>query len=154
MATIGEHATPHPLAVLTTTRFDEAARLMAEFGIGDVIVTDPSSGGVVGMLTDRDITVRLVARDLSPAGTEVGGISTNEPSTVAATEEVTAAVAVMRRDSIRRLPVVDDDGKPVGIVSIEDLAACDDVADDVLRDMLRALASAYRHNRISPPRRH
>ena len=152
MATIGELATPHPVAVLTTTRVDEAARFMAEFGIGDVIVTDPSSGGVVGMLTDRDITVRLVARDLSPTGTEVGDICTNEPTTIAASEEVAVAVAVMRRNSIRRLPVVDDVGKPVGIVSIEDLAASDDVADDVVRDMLRGLASAYRQNRISPPR--
>lgn len=150
MVTIGELATPHPVAVLTSTRVDEAARFMAEFGIGDVIVTDPSSGAVVGMLTDRDITVRLVARDLSPAGTEVGAICTNEPSTIAGTEEVAVAVAVMRRNSIRRLPVVDDAGKPVGIVSIEDLAACDDVADDVIRDMFRGLASEYRHNRISP----
>lgn len=146
---IGELATRHPITVLTTTRVEHAARLMAELGIGDVIVTDPDTGTVVGMLTDRDITVRLVANHLDALATEVKDICTSNITTITANEEVTKAEELMRRDAIRRLPVVDANNKPIGIVSIEDLAASGHVADKHLRDVLRALAAAYRQNRIT-----
>jgi CBS domain-containing protein len=136
--------------VLTTTRVADAARFMAELGIGDVIVTDPETGAVVGMLTDRDIAVRLVGRNLSAAATPVGDVCTTSPMTIEADEDLDRALELMVLGSVRRLPVVDQDGKPVGIVAIEDLAASSYVSDAALRDLMRSFASTYHRRRVMP----
>ncbi len=152
MIEIREIATSHPVVVLTTTRVDDAARLMDQLGIGDVIVTDPATGVVAGMLTDRDIVVRLVARNLDAPGTEVAEIYTPDAKTIGATEDIAIALKLMRTGAIRRLPVVDVDGRPVGVVSMEDLAASEHVNDSELREISKSLAAAYRANRISARR--
>ncbi len=152
MVEIREVATLHPVVVLTTTRADDAARLMGELGIGDVIVTDPVTGAVGGMLTDRDIAVRLVGSGLDAPSTEVSKIYTPNAATIGASEDVGRALELMRSGAVRRLPVVDADGRPIGIVSVEDLARSDQVSDSEFRETLRALAEAYRANRISATR--
>ncbi len=149
MPTVGEIATTHPITVLTTTRVAQAARLMAELGVGDVIVTDPVTGAVAGMLTDRDIVVRAVARNRDAPTTDVSEVYTPDATTIGATEDIVMAQELMCRDSIRRIPVVDHNGKPLGIVSIEDLAASGHVTDSDLREIMKSTAAAYRANRIS-----
>ena len=111
--------TPAPVTVSSSTSLEQAAREMRDANIGDVIVLDGEQ--ITGILTDRDIVVRAVAGGRNPAQTRVGEIASRELTTIDPDESVDSAVALMRERSIRRLPVVED-GRPVGIVSLGDLA--------------------------------
>jgi CBS domain-containing protein len=97
----------------------QAAQIMAEDDIGAVIVVDGDT--VSGIVTDRDITVRSTAKGRAPADATVGDVISGDIVTVAPTDTVGDAVGLMHDHAIRRLPVVED-GRPVGIVSIGDLA--------------------------------
>ena len=97
----------------------EAALVMSDNDIGDVIVCDGER--VCGIVTDRDITIRAVAHGKDPASTKLGDICSKELTTVSPDDLVDDAVRLMRTKAIRRVPVVED-GKPVGVVSIGDLA--------------------------------
>ena len=111
--------TPDPISILAASSVADAARAMRDADIGDVIVLKDS--WVYGIITDRDIVVRGVAGGRDPAATKVGDICSQELTSVLPTDEVEQAVLLMRDKAVRRLPVVDG-GKPVGIVSIGDLA--------------------------------
>ncbi|MDX3228808.1 CBS domain-containing protein [Streptomyces sp. ME19-01-6] len=108
---------------VTTVRPDaslvEAAQLMRAQDIGDVIVA--TDGDVLGVLTDRDITVRAVADAADPLTVSCQAVCTLGPITVGPEEDVREAAALMRRHAVRRLPVVAD-GRPLGMVSLGDLA--------------------------------
>lgn len=111
--------TPEPVTVATNTTLEQAARHMRDAGIGNVIVLEGEQ--ITGILTDRDIVVRAVAEGWDPSQTPVGDVASRELTTISPDETVDAAVALMRERSIRRLPVVES-GRPVGIVSLGDLA--------------------------------
>lgn len=96
-----------------------AARSMRDGNIGDVVVLD--GGQVQGILTDRDIVVRALAEGRDPARTSVGEICSRELTTLSPTDTIEAAAKIMHDKAIRRLPVVEG-GRPVGIVSLGDLA--------------------------------
>lgn len=111
--------TPEPVTVATSTTLEQAARHMRDAGIGNVIVLEGEK--ITGILTDRDIVVRAIAEGWDPTQTPVGEVASRDLTTIAPDETVDAAVALMRERSIRRLPVVQS-GRPVGIVSLGDLA--------------------------------
>ncbi|WP_320068367.1 CBS domain-containing protein [Micromonospora sp. RTGN7] len=102
------------------TTLDEAARVMKEADIGDVVVTDGAS--LAGMLTDRDIVVRAVAERSDPASTTIGSIITREVVMIEQHSTAGEAASLMRERGIRRILVCDSDRKLVGIVSLGDLA--------------------------------
>jgi CBS domain-containing protein len=97
----------------------DAARAMREANIGDVLVID--NGNLRGIVTDRDLVVRALAAGREPARTTLADICSQELSTVAPTDSIDHAVQLMRQKALRRLPVVEN-GHPVGIVSLGDLA--------------------------------
>ena len=109
---------PETLPESTTVR--EAAEAMRANDIGDVVVVD-DNGQLSGILTDRDIVVRVVAEGRDPRATRIGDIASRDLTAVSPDDPVDRAVQLMRDKAIRRLPAVDK-GKPVGIVSIGDLA--------------------------------
>ncbi|SCF37267.1 CBS domain-containing protein [Micromonospora matsumotoense] len=102
------------------TTLDEAARVMKEADIGDVVVTDGST--LAGLLTDRDIVVRAVAECSDPASTSIGSITTREVVMIEQHATAGEAVTLMRERNIRRILVCDNERKLVGIVSLGDLA--------------------------------
>jgi CBS domain-containing protein len=102
------------------TTLDEAARVMKEADIGDVVVTEGAS--LAGMLTDRDIVVRAVAERSDPASTTIGSIITREVVMIEQHSTSGEAAALMRERGIRRVLVCDNERKLVGIVSLGDLA--------------------------------
>ena len=114
-----EIMTQRPVSVETGDTVTAAARSMRDGNIGVVVVLE--SGQVQGVLTDRDIVVRALAEGRDPARTSVGEISSKELTTLAPTDTIEDAVKIMRDKAIRRLPVVED-GRPIGIVSLGDLA--------------------------------
>ncbi|WP_433345887.1 CBS domain-containing protein [Micromonospora sp. CA-111912] len=102
------------------TTLDEAARVMQEADIGDVVVTDGAS--LAGMLTDRDIVVRAVAERSDPASTTIGSIVTREVVMIEQHSTAGEAASLMRERGVRRILVCDSERKLVGIVSLGDLA--------------------------------
>jgi CBS domain-containing protein len=120
MATyLREMMTHNPVTVQTSDSVIAAARSMRDGNIGDVVVLE--NGRICGILTDRDIVVRVLAEGRDPAGTTVGAICSRELTVFNPTDAIGDAAAVMRKKAIRRLPVVHE-GRPVGIVSLGDLA--------------------------------
>jgi CBS domain-containing protein len=113
----------------------EVARIMRDQGIGDVLVTD-EAGALSGIVTDRDIVVRAVAAGMSLETTKVGEICSGDLVRVEPDTSVEEVVRIMREHAIRRVPVVQGD-KPIGIVSIGDLAQHKD-PDSALADISAA----------------
>ena len=97
----------------------DAARAMRDGDIGNVLVTE--EGRLVGILTDRDVVVRVLAEGLNPAQTALGVVCSRDLTTLAPGDAIESAVARMREGAIRRVPVVED-GRPVGILALGDLA--------------------------------
>jgi CBS domain-containing protein len=98
----------------------EAARRMRERRVGTLVIVD-DAGKPVGLLTDRDLALRVVAAGGDPRGMSVGDVMTAHPKTVSESTPIEAALSLMRSGSFRRLPVVNEDGKLVGIVSLDDV---------------------------------
>jgi CBS domain-containing protein len=127
--------------VLRDTSLTEAARLMRERHVGCVVVLDapaPEHGRPIGMLTDRDIVVEIVAAGIDHRGITVGEIMTTPLITGEAGEDALAALRVMRLRGIRRLPLVDKDGFLVGIATLDDLL---EIAGDAFYDIVGAISS-------------
>lgn len=96
----------------------DAARLMASHGIGAVMVME--SGALVGILTERDVTNRVVGAGRDPGTTKVGEAMTRDPQTVDGDASALSALGLMREGRFRHLPIVKD-GVVLGMVSIRDL---------------------------------
>ncbi|MEV5432105.1 CBS domain-containing protein [Streptomyces sp. NPDC052701] len=126
--------TPGVVAVRPDASLVEAAQLMRAQNIGDVVVADGQE--VVGVLTDRDIAVRAVAEGIDPLTVSARTVCTPDPVTVAPHDPVSAALALMRAHAVRRLPVVEN-GLPVGVVSLGDLAEAEE-PESALADISRA----------------
>jgi CBS domain-containing protein len=118
--------TPNPKTLAASATAHEAAETMRANDIGDVVAID-SQGAIVGIVTDRDIVVRVVAEGRDPGATRIEDIASGEVTVVSPDDPVELAVELMRVRALRRLPVVKH-GKIVGIVSIGDLALARDPA--------------------------
>jgi CBS domain-containing protein len=117
--------TPEPVTLPLDAPLTEAARLMRDNEISGVLVTQ--DGRLCGLLTDRDIVVRAVAEGRDLTGTRLADICSAGLVTVSPDDEADAALQLMLDQAVGRLPVVED-GRPVGIVSIGDLAPERDAA--------------------------
>lgn len=111
--------TPAPLSVTAETSVREAAELMRDRDIGDVLVTRDDA--LLGIVTDRDIVVRVLAAGLDPAETSIGTACSGDLVVVRADDSVADVIRLLRDRAIRRVPVMDD-GRAVGIISLGDLA--------------------------------
>ncbi|WP_018908933.1 CBS domain-containing protein [Salinispora arenicola] len=119
MTTVGEFMTTRLVTMDGNDTLIAAAQEMRDCAIGDVVVTDGDS--VVGIVTDRDITVRAVAENMNPASTRLNQITSRNVVTVSQYDDAVAAADLMRTYAVRRLPVVED-GQLIGLVSMGDLA--------------------------------
>ena len=117
--TIQDVMTPEPVTLPVTAKLPEAAAAMRDDAIGNVIVM--RDGEVCGIVTDRDIVVRAVAHGKDVRSIALSDICSKELTALSPADTVEHAVELMREHAFRRLPVVDH-GRPVGIVSIGDLA--------------------------------
>lgn len=126
-----ESAPPEELSVsdvmtvnVVTVRPDEtaveAARKMAENDVGSVVVVD-EKGTILGIVTEGDIVRRVVARGLDPSKTRVEDIMTRNPVTIYEDATLAAAAEYMREKGIGHLPVVNEHGRLVGIISRSDI---------------------------------
>lgn len=112
-------------------KLHEAATRLKERDIGCLPVID--RGKLVGMITDRDIVVRAIAEGRDPRTATVAQHMTASPKTAKADEPVDRAAESMKKAAVRRLVVVDDDLKPIGLLSLGDIAACKGDAETAKR---------------------
>jgi CBS domain-containing protein len=105
------------------TNLVEAAQLMRKDHVGDLLVVGEVAGEKfpVGIVTDRDIVVEVVAKQVDPATLRVGDIMGRKLVTIEETEDVFEALKRMHLNGVRRLPVVDKEGGLAGIVTVDDL---------------------------------
>ena len=120
---IGEICNREVVIVAREAPVIAAARLMRQYHVGDLVVVDELAGlrRPVGIVTDRDIVIEVVAMEVDPETLRVGDIMSAELATVRETEGVYETIRYMRDKGIRRLPVVDRDGWLQGIVTLDDL---------------------------------
>ena len=116
----------------------EAARLMRQHHTGDLIVVDDPDGDrvPVGIVTDRDIVVEVLANGLDLTGTKVAQIMSAKLVIAAAAEDTSDAMDRMRLHGVRRLPVVDHDGRLMGIVTLDDMLTLHAAQATVLADIV------------------
>ena len=115
---VRELMTPQPVLLQDSASAVDAARSMRDQNIGDVIVV--KNGEICGVVTDRDIVVRVIAEGRDPASVTLGEICSTDVATVDADENVDTVEKMMREKAIRRVPVVES-GRPVGVISLGDL---------------------------------
>lgn len=119
---VGELCIRQVVVTARKTSVLEAAKLMRQHHVGDVVVTDEISGHrvPVGIVTDRDIVLEVLAQELDATSLTVGDIMTGDLITVRENDGVFQTIQLMRAKGARRAPVVDGQGVLVGIVSADD----------------------------------
>ena len=113
-----EVMTPNPTICSPDTSAAQAAKMMRDQDIGDVLV---QHDGSLGIVTDRDIVTRAVAAGRDPKEVTLGDICTPDVETVSPDTSIDDVIRLMSDKAVRRVPVVEA-GKPVGIVALGDLA--------------------------------
>ena len=121
--TIGTICTRRVITVERDIDITAAAAVMRENHIGYLIVTDARSGGSapIGVITDRDIVVKVTAKEVDPHTLTVGDVMTPEPLTAGEDDGISETLHRMRRLGVRRVPVVGPRGQVSGVLSIDDV---------------------------------
>jgi CBS domain-containing protein len=113
----------------------EAARRMCRHGVGALVVTDEPDGTPIGMITDRDV-VWMIAEGLDPTAAVVGSLLQLPLHTIRVSDGLADAARAMRTYGVRRLPILDEADRLVGLVSLDDLL---DVMGRELADLTQAV---------------
>jgi len=143
-----ELMTPNPQVCTSGDRIADAARMMRDYDVGSLpVVENSGTNRLIGIVTDRDLAVRALADELFTA--TVGDVMTANPTTVRADEGVSTVEKAMRTGQVRRIPVVDENGSIIGMISQADLALDDSAASDrdvgkVLEDISRPVEGNQR----------
>ena len=116
----------------------EAAKQLADLGVGSMPICGEDDR-LKGMLTDRDIVVKVLAQGKDPGSTTAGELGEGKPVTIGADDSVGEALRTMKEHAIRRLPVIDGHDL-IGIVSIADLAK--NLEDEETGDLIEAISAA------------
>ncbi len=120
---VGEISTVQTVCCASDETVQGAALLMRKHHVGDVVVVEQGSGlrVPVGIITDRDIVVSVIALGLDPASLLVSDVMSDELLTAKEDDDVNETIDRMRYRGIRRVPVVDADGQLAGIISVDDV---------------------------------
>ncbi len=118
-----EVMTRGPVCCLPTTMVEEAAQLMKRENIGPIpVIQDEQTRKLVGIVTDRDLALKIVAEGRDAKSTKVEAVMTRKVVTCRAEDDVQKALDAMAEHQLRRIPVVDKDGRILGIIAQADVA--------------------------------
>ena len=136
---IGEICTREVVIVEKSTSIQEAAKLMRQFHVGDLVIVESRDGHQVPIeiLTDRDIVIELIAQDVDLEKVTVGDVMSFDLLTIPENQGIWETLDFMRNKGVRRTPVVDKQGALIGIISVDDLL-------ELLADELNILAGLIR----------
>ena len=126
----------------------DAAQLMREFHVGDVVVVEERDGRTapIGLLTDRDIVVELIAEEVDFNAVAIKDVMSFKLITATEDESLDDAIERMRDHGVRRLPVVDAAGALVGVLAADDLV---DLSAEQLVSLVRLVSNEQRHERMT-----
>ncbi|HZZ93713.1 MAG TPA: CBS domain-containing protein [Usitatibacter sp.] len=116
----GDLCKRQPVTATPEATLCQVAVLMRANHVGSVVIVD-AAGKPVGIITDRDIVVEVVAAQLDPRSVKVGEVMSRHPTLALATDDASWSLKVMRDRGVRRLPVMDEGGALVGLVALDDL---------------------------------
>jgi CBS domain-containing protein len=123
MRTCGEVMTANLVVVEPNTRVDEVARLMKTENIGPVLVVEnKKSNRLVGIVTDRDLVIKVLAEGRDAANTRVEAVMSRDLVTCREHDDLDKATKAMQDYQVRRIPVVDSENQVVGIIAQADIA--------------------------------
>ena len=118
--TIREAMTSNPCSIDATKTVDYAAKMMRDEDVGVAPIVEGEK--LVGVLTDRDIAIKVVAEGKDPQSTKVRDVASTNIVTVDPQQDLDEALRLMAQHQVRRLPVVEEDGKLIGILAQADAA--------------------------------
>lgn len=119
---VGSFCNRDPVTITRDAEIREAARRMRTHHVGALVVAE--EGRPVGIVTDRDLVVEVLAQEVPDDTLTVGDVMTREVGTVGEREGLSEALVRMGELGVRRLPVVDDEGCLIGLVSLDDILEC------------------------------
>jgi CBS domain-containing protein len=145
---IAEVMTERPRAVTEQTTVREAARLMEEEDVGSLPVVDEEAR-LIGIVTDRDVAVRVVGRGLDSDTTEVGEVASRDVVALTPDHDLDEALKVMAREQVRRVPIVVRENELVGMLAQADVAHA--VKEKTAGEVVEAISRAPGGPRVAGP---
>ena len=133
--------TKDPTCCLPSDTAQRAASIMRDEDAGVVPVIDNEGGKVVGIVTDRDLCMNVIAEGRDPRTTHVEDCMTAAVVSCSAQDSVDKATELMRENQIRRIPVVDEERRLVGIVSMADIVGRADVRTSETHETLKTVSA-------------
>ena len=134
---MGEICTRDTIIAKKDSTIFEIAKLMRQHHVGDIVVVNEGENIPIGIVTDRDIVIEILAKELSPETVTTGDIMNRDVLTAQENDDIWDTLQRMRIRGVRRIPVVDQRGGLVGIASLDDLL-------ELLADELEGIAKIVR----------
>ncbi|MDH3632270.1 MAG: CBS domain-containing protein [Gammaproteobacteria bacterium] len=147
---VGEYCNREVVVVEEEKSVTEAAAIMRQYHVGDVVICMAKYGKQipVGIITDRDIALEIVAKGTDPDSIRVGEAMSFDLTTVSEHDDLMHVIEVMRDKGIRRVPVIDADEALVGILTVDDIV---DLLSEVLVDLAHLVdRQKRRETRLRP----
>ena len=147
---VGEYCNREVVVVEEEKSVTEAAAIMRQYHVGDVVICKMKYGKQipVGIITDRDIALEIVAKGTEPESIRVGDAMSFELTTVSEDDDLMHVIEVMRDRGIRRVPVIDADEALIGILTVDDIV---DLLSEVLVDLAHLVdRQKRRETRLRP----
>jgi CBS domain-containing protein len=145
---IAEVMSDRPRAVTPQTSVREAAQLMEQEDVGALPVVDGGTR-LVGILTDRDIAVRVVGQGSDPERTQVGDVASKDVVALTPEHDLDDALKLMAREQVRRLPIVAGENELVGVIAQADVARM--TKDKATGQVVEAISESPRGPRVAGP---
>ena len=147
---VGEYCNREVVVVEEEKSVTEAAAIMRQYHVGDVVICKAKYGKQmpVGIITDRDIALEIVAKGTNPDSIRVGDAMSFDLTTVNEHDDLMHVIELMRDKGIRRVPVIDTDEALVGILTVDDIV---DLLSEVLVDLAHLVdRQKRRETRLRP----
>ena len=147
---VGDYCNREVVVVEQDESITEAAKIMREYHVGDVVIVRTENGRQipVGIMTDRDIALEIVAKSADPGALSIGDAMTYDLTTVNEDDDLMHVIEIMRDRSIRRVPVVNIDEALVGIITVDDLL---DLMSEVFIDIVHLVHGQARREAKTRP---
>lgn len=142
--TVGEYCNRDVVIIEKTGSIREAIKLMRDNHVGDVVVVEGSESASIplGILTDRDIVIEILAKDIDLDAVNIGDVMSNQLVTVNIEAKLLDAIKLMRIKGVRRLPVVNERSELQGILSVDDLL---ELVVEQLTDIVSLVSNEITH---------
>ncbi|HSH13845.1 MAG TPA: CBS domain-containing protein [Desulfurivibrionaceae bacterium] len=143
---IGEMCNREVIVIEKSGSIVEAAKLMRQYHVGDLVVIEKRQNGAypLGIITDRDIVIELVAGEVNFEAVTVGDVMSGELLTAREEDEVAETIKRMRGAGVRRVPVVNQRGRLEGVITMDDMI---DLLAELLEDLVALVGTQSRRER-------